>query len=108
VANDGLWVKYEQGTVKQWRALQQAHICEFNTWIMINIDHPSHLGDHCFEVIDIESKALVGNDLLKIVRPAARHFSCSIPTAVVAYNKRLQTHMTRHQILLQLHDLYQK
>jgi hypothetical protein len=38
VANDGLWVKQEQGTAKQWWALQQPHICEFKTWILINID----------------------------------------------------------------------
>jgi hypothetical protein len=35
VANDGIWVKQEHGTAKQWWALQQAHICEFKTWIMI-------------------------------------------------------------------------
>jgi hypothetical protein len=57
-------------------------------------------------VIDIESKALVGDDPLKIVRPAAQRLSCSIPTAVAAYYKRLQTHMTRHRILPHLHDLY--
>jgi hypothetical protein len=38
VANDGLWVKKEQGKAKQWLAFQQAHICEFKTLIMINID----------------------------------------------------------------------
>jgi hypothetical protein len=43
VANDGLWVKWEQGTAKQWWTLQQPHICEFKTWIMINIDQLHHL-----------------------------------------------------------------
>jgi hypothetical protein len=43
VANDGLWVKQERGTAKQWWALQQPHICEFKTWIMINIDQLHHL-----------------------------------------------------------------
>jgi hypothetical protein len=38
VANDGLWVKEEQGTAKQWWALQQPHTCNFKTRIMINID----------------------------------------------------------------------
>jgi hypothetical protein len=38
VANDGLWVKEEQGTAKQEWALQQPHICKFRTWVMINID----------------------------------------------------------------------
>jgi hypothetical protein len=38
VANDGLWVKLEQGTAKQWWALQQRQFCEIRTWIVINID----------------------------------------------------------------------
>jgi hypothetical protein len=42
VANDGVWVKQEQATAKQWWALQQPHICEFRTWIMINIDQLHH------------------------------------------------------------------
>jgi hypothetical protein len=65
-----------------------------------------HLGDHRFAVLDINSEALVGDSLLKIVRPAARRLSCSVPSAVSEYNKRLKTHMDRHQILPQLHHLY--
>ena len=65
-----------------------------------------HLGDHRFAVLDIDSEALVGDSLLKIVRPAARRLSCSVPSAVSEYNKRLKTHMDRHQILPQLHHLY--
>jgi hypothetical protein len=42
VANDGLWVKLEQATAKQWWTLLQAHICEFRTWIMIDIDQLHH------------------------------------------------------------------
>jgi hypothetical protein len=38
VANDGLWVKYEHKTAKQWWTLQQVDICEYKTWIMINTD----------------------------------------------------------------------
>jgi hypothetical protein len=37
------WVKQEQATAKQWWALQQSHICEFKTWIMINVDQLHHL-----------------------------------------------------------------
>jgi hypothetical protein len=43
VANDVLWVREEQGTAKQWRALQQPHICKFRTWILINIDQLHHV-----------------------------------------------------------------
>jgi hypothetical protein len=42
VANDGLWVKLEQAKAKQWWALQQPHICESRTWIMITIDQLHH------------------------------------------------------------------
>jgi hypothetical protein len=65
-----------------------------------------HLGDHRFAGLDINSKALVGDTLLKIVRPVARHLSCNIPSAVAKYNKLLRRHMDRHQILPQLHHLY--
>jgi hypothetical protein len=43
VANDGLWVKWEQATAKQWWTLQQPPNCEFRTWIMINIYQLHHL-----------------------------------------------------------------
>jgi hypothetical protein len=46
VANDVLWVKLEQETAKQWWALQQPHIFEFKTWIMMNIDQLHHW-THC-------------------------------------------------------------
>jgi hypothetical protein len=38
-----LWVKEEQATAKQWWALQQPLICEFRTWILLNIDQLHHL-----------------------------------------------------------------
>jgi len=44
-----------------------------------------HLGDHRFAVLDINSEALVGDSLLKIVRPAARRLSCNIPAAVAKW-----------------------
>jgi hypothetical protein len=39
-------------------------------------------GDYCFAVLDINSEALVGDSLLKIIHPAARRLSCNIPLAV--------------------------
>jgi hypothetical protein len=65
-----------------------------------------HLGNHHFKVLDINSEALMGDSLLKIVCPAARHLSCSIPSAVAEYNKCLKTHMDCHQIRPHLHHLY--
>jgi hypothetical protein len=38
VANDGLSFNEEQETAKQWWALQQPHIFNPRTWIMIHID----------------------------------------------------------------------
>jgi hypothetical protein len=49
MANAGLLVKEEQGTAKQWWTLQQPHISNFKTFIMINIDQLHHLkkiGNH--------------------------------------------------------------
>jgi hypothetical protein len=43
VAKDGLWVKKEHETAKQWWTLQQAPNCEFRKWIMINIDQLHNL-----------------------------------------------------------------
>jgi hypothetical protein len=65
-----------------------------------------HLGDHRIAVLDIKSDALVGDSLLKIVRPVARPLSCAIPAAVSAYNKNLITHMHWHNVLPRLHHLY--
>jgi hypothetical protein len=67
---------------------------------------PHLLGDHRFAVLDIKSDALVGDSLLKIVRPVARRLSCSISSAVEAYNTRLLSHLQRHDILSRLHELY--
>jgi hypothetical protein len=73
-----------------------------STWLSFT----PHLGDHRFAVIDVDSKALVGDDLLKIVRPQARQSSCAIPEAVSEYNNRLTEYMTRHSVLSKLHHLY--
>ena len=65
-----------------------------------------HLGNHRFAILDIKSDALVGDSLLKIVRPVAWRLSCSIPSAVMAYNNCLLSHMQRHKVLARLHHLY--
>jgi hypothetical protein len=65
-----------------------------------------HLGDHRFAVLDINSEALVGDSLLKIVRPVARRLSCTLPEAVTAYNTRLNSYLHNHDFLPKLHHLY--
>jgi hypothetical protein len=75
---------------------------EASTWLSFM----PHLGDHRFAVINIDSKALVGDDLLKIVRLQAQQLSCAIPVAVLEYNNRLAEYMTRHSVLSRLHHQY--
>jgi hypothetical protein len=65
-----------------------------------------HLGDHRFAVLDINMAALVGDSLIKIVRPEVRRLSCSIPSVVAAYNKGLDFHLQQHKMLPKLHQLY--
>jgi hypothetical protein len=38
-----------------------------------------HLGDHRFHVMDIKAEALIGENLIKIVRPPAWRLACTIP-----------------------------
>jgi hypothetical protein len=65
-----------------------------------------HLGDHRFAVLDINLEALVGDSLLKIVRPVTRRLSCTLPEAVTAYNTRLNSYLHNHDFLPKLHHLY--
>jgi hypothetical protein len=65
-----------------------------------------HLGDHRFNVLDVNAQVLVGDAVLRIVRPIARRLSCTLPKAVSAYTKRLTDHMRRHKVLTKLHHLY--
>jgi hypothetical protein len=65
-----------------------------------------HLSDHRFHVMDINAEALVGEHLLKIVRPQARCLACSVPSVVAKYVKHLKAHLDRHNVLPRLHQLY--
>jgi hypothetical protein len=73
-----------------------------STWLQFQ----PHLGDHRFAILDINSKSLVGDDLLKVIRPQARRLSCNIPKAVSEYTKCLSEYMLRHKVLSKLHQLY--
>jgi hypothetical protein len=63
-------------------------------------------GDHRFAILDIKTDALVGDNILKVVRPVARRLSCSIPDAVRKYNQLLGEFATTHDLLPSLHRLY--
>ena len=65
-----------------------------------------HLGDHRFNVLDVNAQVLVGDAVLRIVHPIACRLSCTLPKAVSAYTKRLTDHMRRHKVLTKLHHLY--
>jgi hypothetical protein len=60
-------------------------------------------GDHRFAIVDIKTDALVGDNILKVVRPVARRLSCSIPDAVRKYNQLLCEFATTHELLPSLH-----
>jgi hypothetical protein len=63
-------------------------------------------GDHRFAVIDFKTDALVGDHILKVVRPAARRLSCAVPRAVAQYIRHLTNFVSTHQLLPRLHQLY--
>jgi hypothetical protein len=66
-----------------------------------------HLGDHCFNVLDVNAQVLVGDDdVLRIVCPLAHRLSCNLPKAVSAYTKLLMDHMRCHKVPSKLHHLY--
>jgi hypothetical protein len=65
-----------------------------------------HLGDHRFAVLDVNSKALVGDNLLEVIRPQARRQSGNIPQVFSKYTHRLLAYMLQHKVLSKLHYLY--
>ena len=73
-----------------------------STWLEFML----HLGDHRFNVLDVNARVLVGDDVLRIICPLARRLSCHLPKAVSAYTTRLTAHMRRHKGLSKLHHLY--
>ena len=72
------------------------------TWISIQCC-PS---DHCFCVLDIRWKALVGEDLFKIAHPEARHLNSQIPLAQKKCKKQLTQSVKAHKIIEKLHSVY--
>ena len=65
-----------------------------------------HLGDHRFNILDINAQMLVGDNLIKIVRPPARRLNSKLPQVEASYISHLLAHMCRHRVLSKLHQLY--
>jgi hypothetical protein len=63
-------------------------------------------GDHRIIMIEINTKALLGDDLLRITRPPARCLSCQIPRAKKNYQCRVISHFQKHRVLKRLHRVY--
>jgi hypothetical protein len=63
-------------------------------------------GNHCIVMIEIDTKALLGDDLLWITWPPARCLSCQIPRAKKNYQRRVISHFQKHQVLERLHRVY--
>ena len=78
----------------------------------IHIDQGSWLAffkgpaDHRLGMFDVPYDILLGEDVLKVVRPAARRLSCNIPEAKTKYQKLLGKHFSQHNLLARLHDVY--
>jgi hypothetical protein len=57
--------------------------------------------------MDIKMEALVGNNLFRVARLVARRLSCTIPEAREEYSQLLMKFLHSHQLLSNLHHLYQ-
>ena len=60
------------------------------------------LGDHRTLIVDFEEDSLIGENLLKIVRPEARRLVCGQPEVRRRYITALTTHLRRHKVLEKL------
>ena len=74
------------------------------TWLAFH----KFIGDHRTAVIDIPWKVLLGEDMLKIVRPQARRLSCNIPKAKNRYEQKFLEQAKDHKILPKLHAVYKR
>jgi hypothetical protein len=73
-----------------------------STWLEFML----HLGNHRFNVLDVNAQVFVGDNVLRIIHPLACHLSCNLPKAISAYTKWLMDHMRHHKVLSKLHHLY--
>jgi hypothetical protein len=86
---DGCWITPDLATLKAgWLAV---HKCP---------------GDHRCPIIEIDSKVLLGDNMLRIAKVQARRLSTKIKKAVMRYSKKLDDHLIRHKVLPKLHKVY--
>ena len=64
------------------------------------------VGDHRVFVVDFLTSSWVGDEPLKIVRPAARRLNTRIPTAAEAYRTELEQLITRHRLIERVGAVY--
>ena len=64
------------------------------------------IGDHRAVVIDIPLQSLIGEQLLRVVRPPARRLQCSQEAGKRKYGQRLQQLFTEHRIPEKTRTLY--
>jgi hypothetical protein len=64
------------------------------------------IGDHRAYVLDIPLEELVGENPIKIVRPAGRRLNSKLPGCNKAYVKSLEDNIVAHRLLERLHDAH--
>jgi hypothetical protein len=64
------------------------------------------IGDHRAYVLDIPLEELVGENPIKIVRPAGRRLNSKLPGCNKAYIKSLEDNIVAHRLLERLHDAH--
>jgi hypothetical protein len=62
-------------------------------------------GDHRWGMIDIKYEVLLGEDMVKVVRPQARCLTCGLPAVRKKYNKLFLTQATWHNLLPKLYQI---
>ncbi len=64
------------------------------------------IGDHRAFILNIPIESLIGEDPVKIARPAGRRLNSRIPGCSNAYIESLEENIRRHQLLERLHDTH--
>ena len=62
-------------------------------------------GDHRLGMVDIPWNNLLGEDLLRVVRPPARRLTCTLPHVQRKYIALLDAYLDRHQVLSKLRQV---
>jgi hypothetical protein len=63
-------------------------------------------GDHRVMMVDIDANILLGENILRIIRPPARRLSCRIPRVQKHYIRRVSVHFKQHKVLPRLYHIY--